>query len=456
MVVLGVSVMSITNDQGDTKVGMVSRTAIVILAASGSLAMNVSSSTASDPAWLPLGSGTGNNVESMTVDGIGNVYIGGAFTTAGGESANRVAKWNGTSWSALGGGMNSTVRALAVSGTTLYAAGAFTQADSQLVNYVAKWDGTSWSPLSTGMDRQVFALAVDGSGNLFAGGDFTTAGGVPVNQVAKWNGTSWSALGSGMDNSVRALAFDASGNLHAGGFFDTAGGVTVNRVAKWNGTSWSALSTGMDGNVYSLAFDGSGNLFAGGDFANAGGTSAAKIAKWSGTSWSALGTGMPNGVTSLFVDCTGILYAGGRFLNAGGTPAVRVAKWDGSTWSAMGSGFSNVARAFSAVGTSLFAVEDFSLAGDDRVNHVARWEIASCETGSSSGVNAPAPVLQQFVQPATGTCTAAAPESLNWAQVPSGGWGVSWSQWANDGRGGAVCSRTLAYSTSANAWFIRP
>ena len=28
----------------------------------------------------------------------GDVYAGGFFTTAGGTVANRVAKWNGTSW----------------------------------------------------------------------------------------------------------------------------------------------------------------------------------------------------------------------------------------------------------------------------------------------------------------------------------------------------------------------
>ena len=33
-----------------------------------------------------------------------NVYAGGSFTTAGGLTALRVAKWNGMSWSALGGG----------------------------------------------------------------------------------------------------------------------------------------------------------------------------------------------------------------------------------------------------------------------------------------------------------------------------------------------------------------
>jgi hypothetical protein len=37
----------------------------------------------------------------------GDLIAGGYFTTAGGVSANRIARWNGTSWSALGTGMNS-------------------------------------------------------------------------------------------------------------------------------------------------------------------------------------------------------------------------------------------------------------------------------------------------------------------------------------------------------------
>jgi hypothetical protein len=59
-------------------------------------------------------------------DASGNLYIGGDFTTAGNVTANHVARWNGTNWSALGSGMNNTVVALAVSGGTLYAGGWFT------------------------------------------------------------------------------------------------------------------------------------------------------------------------------------------------------------------------------------------------------------------------------------------------------------------------------------------
>ncbi len=51
------------------------------------------------------------------MDGGGNLYAGGEFTTAGGMAANHIAKWNGTIWSALGSGMNNDVYALAVDGS---------------------------------------------------------------------------------------------------------------------------------------------------------------------------------------------------------------------------------------------------------------------------------------------------------------------------------------------------
>jgi len=76
-------------------------------------------------------------------------------------------------------------------------------------------------------------------------------------------------------------------------------------------------------------------------------------------------------------------------------------------------------------------------------------------SGTSSTSSAPAPVVQQFGKPLSGTCDAAAPASLNWAGVASGGWGESWAQWANGGAGGAVCTRTLTYSESRAAWVVQ-
>ena len=39
----------------------------------------------------------------------GNLIAAGAFTNAGGVSVNNIAQWNGTSWSALGSGMNNSI-----------------------------------------------------------------------------------------------------------------------------------------------------------------------------------------------------------------------------------------------------------------------------------------------------------------------------------------------------------
>src|SRR2546422_1350956 len=70
-------------------------------------------------------------VSALAVSGSG-VYAGGAFTTAGGSAANSIAKWNGSSWSALGSGMGGVtypeVYAPAGLGSDLYAGGGVTAA----------------------------------------------------------------------------------------------------------------------------------------------------------------------------------------------------------------------------------------------------------------------------------------------------------------------------------------
>src|SRR5437764_13943403 len=99
--------------------------------------------------------------------------------------------------------MNSQVDALAVSGSDLYAGGDFTMAGGGAANQIAKWDGSSWSAVGWGMrerfpqsSQNVRALEVSGS-DLYAGGDFTTAGGNAASHSAKADGSSRSDAGSG-------------------------------------------------------------------------------------------------------------------------------------------------------------------------------------------------------------------------------------------------------------------
>jgi len=360
-------------------------------------------------AWSALGSGSGINsaVHALAVfdDGLGpSLYAGGDFNTAGSTVARRIAKWDGTNWSALGSnpaGMNGTVRALVTfddgSGPALYAGGSFSGANGVAVNFIAKWDGSAWSDLDFGMggaiSPYVYALAVfdDGSGPaLYAGGQFTTAGGVSANRIAKWNGVDWSALATGMDGDVWALAVfdDGSGPaLHAGGDFTTAGGVSANRIAKWNGSTWSASGTGMNDDVYALTvFDDGGGpaLYAGGDFTIAGGASANRMAKWKDSTWSPLGyvgSGMDDAVRALtvFDDGSGpALYAGGLFNTADGyVDANYIAQWDGDFWSALRSGLDGPVFALAGFDggqyPGLYAGGDFAHAGGLPSSNIAKW-----------------------------------------------------------------------------------
>jgi hypothetical protein len=159
---------------------------------------------------------------------IGNkLYAGGAFLSAGGNFANCIAKWDGTAWSALGSGLDATVKALEVIGGDLYVGGLFTTAGGGSANRVAVWDGATWGALGSGVDNDVYSMAVDGT-DLYVGGSFTNAGGSSAVRVAKWNGAQWSALGQGPVDigtggpnlDVNALVM-MSGTLIVGGKFST-------------------------------------------------------------------------------------------------------------------------------------------------------------------------------------------------------------------------------------------
>jgi hypothetical protein len=333
-------------------------------------------------AWEALGEeGNGMNdaVFSTTLDDSGNLYVGGEFTYAGGDWTNHIARWNGSNWSPLGDGVDGeewpNVQALVVDNEgNLYAGGSFTSAGGNPANYVARWDGNNWSPLGSGMNDWVNALALDQDGNLYAGGRFTTAGGVAANHIASWDGQSWSALGSGISGEVDALALDQTGNLFAGGWFATAGGVSANRIARWNGTAWFPLGLGMNDGVRDLVLDKNGYLFVGGEFTTAGGTPAMHIALWDGSAWSPLGAGTDDYIYSLALDKDGNLFAGGDYHNAGEAAAPGIARWDGSTWSPLGSGVDyGVYTMVVEKEGDLFAGGSFSIAGDKPSGYIAHW-----------------------------------------------------------------------------------
>lgn len=286
-------------------------------------------------AWSALGTGIKDGtiysrVTCFTVYD-SKLIAGGVFATAAGMSANSIAAWDDISWSALGTGIEGIsgiglLFALTVYDGQLIAAGIFDTAGGVSANNIAAWNGTSWSALGSGMDDWIFALTTY-NGELIAGGSFNSAGGTAAKRIASWDGTSWSDLGLGTSSilsSVSALTvFD--NKLIAGGFFDSVGGVASNHIAAWDGTSWSGLGSGMNSSVGELYVRG-GTLIAGGPFTTAGGNTANKIAAWDGSDWSPLGSGLNDRVLAL-TEYNSELAVGGYFNSAGEKPAAFLATW---------------------------------------------------------------------------------------------------------------------------------
>lgn len=244
--------------------------------------------------WSSLGGFSGGcAVTALAIVGT-DLYAGGAFQGCPRRDSANIARWSGTGWENLGGGvafkgLTGAVHALAGGTAELYAGGAFTKPHaSQLeLNRVGRWDGTAWHALGTGLDGDVHALVLRGT-ELYVAGEFTTAGGAPAAGVARWDGAAWHALGSGLGGTEpvgHALAF-VGDTLYVGGRFTSAGGVDVKNLARWDGAAWSAVGGGVTGvpadvAVYALVSSGT-DLFIGGDFSKAGGVPSISVARWGG------------------------------------------------------------------------------------------------------------------------------------------------------------------------------
>ncbi|MEQ1891557.1 MAG: carboxypeptidase-like regulatory domain-containing protein [Planctomycetota bacterium] len=367
--------------------------------------------------WSGFGAGFNGSILALLMhdDGSGPaMFACGEFTSVAGISARRIAKYDGTSWSPLGSGLNNWANCMTVfddglgGGPALYVGGNFTDAGGVSANRIAKWDGASWSPLGTGMGVHLHQLEVFDPGTgpeLYACGDFTSAGGVPANFIAKWNGANWSALGSGLGFIALSLeVYDAGAGprLYVGGIFNAAGGLPADHFARWNGSSWSTPAVGgLNDQVYDLlsADIGEGpKLYAVGMFTQAGGSPAKRIASWNGSSWSSLGAGLNDWAFTLgmFDDGSGpALFASGQFTatGSGDTPLGNVGKWDGTSWSALGQGLVGASDvggmvAFddgSGSGPSFYISGDFEYSVETADSYLARWRPG----GDSPTITAP-------------------------------------------------------------------
>ncbi len=372
--------------------------------------------------WQALGEGVNGDVHAIAVDGT-DVYVAGDFNVAGGINAVGIARWDGAAWSNVGDGTGPVdnrygtletgyIYTLLVGDGVLYAGGNFAKIDGIDANNVAQWDGTTWSALGGGMgdldwdgttfipEGIVYALAMD-NGLLYAAGEFLLADEQEVNSIAQWDGTSWSGLNGGVTledgnntpqkGTIRALAVN-NGAVYAGGWFSKAGGKAANHVAVWQDDAWGTLGVGVRAEefpsypqIYGLAFSGN-TLYAGGRFAGAGNQNIDLLAKWENNGWSEVGTGVSSdGYDEILVLTAGLaddLYVGGSSRIIGDQRVDNIAHWQNGSWRALGGGLleneygDGPATPYAIVvgdDGRIYAGGEFTIAGGVRVSNLAMW-----------------------------------------------------------------------------------
>lgn len=356
-------------------------------------------------AWAPLGSGTNATVTALTANG-STLYAGGGFTLAGGVTANSIAAYTvANGWSSLGSGSANGVGnngglgarspyAIVAGGDGLYVGGAFTYAGGVAHSYLARWDGSAWNDVGGGVttlqsSRVVRALAYT-QGKVFVGGAFNVVGSTNAHFIAGWNGTAWStlnaaAVGNGLASTLQAVAA-YNGQTCAGSFWpalygdgqlvcstqggpwSALGGVPYLRfsgvdslaasathlyigtynvngeccVDDFNGSTFAGVGVGgnanMDSDVYAL-LPVAGGLYAAGNFTTAGSGAAQDVAFWNGSAWSPLGAGLGSGIgyaANALAMFNGQLYAGGNVTAGSGASTSHLAVFDGANWNPVG------------------------------------------------------------------------------------------------------------------------
>ncbi|MBC8423666.1 T9SS type A sorting domain-containing protein [bacterium] len=236
-----------------------------------------------DSAWVQLFD-TNREVTDLMVSH-GSVVATGPFTTAGGQWADGIAIWDGTTLT------NPDVPQIEISLDATIADGqifvlCWSDTDT---NEIISWDGQQWYNVCTvpSLSRTVFNRITSGAGIIAVAGMTGSWEGLPGSAVFFiWDGATWEW--SELDSfHVPEAAMSIGGDIWFGGLTFRAEDIACHGAIRYMDGQWSAptrTGNGLDGTILTFAqYD--GRLFAGGTFSVAGHQPAVKCASWDGMTW---------------------------------------------------------------------------------------------------------------------------------------------------------------------------
>ena len=152
--------------------------------------------------WQPVGAGfdgyASPSVNTMCV-WKNKLYVGGFFDMSGTSShVFSIAKWDSGYWVGLSGGVSDyydvsqegSVYALDTFQNNLYVGGDFGFAGGDTIRFIARWGGNKWNSLGNMLQADVDAMQ-SFKNNLYVGGVFYKTSGYLYSGIARWDGINW-------------------------------------------------------------------------------------------------------------------------------------------------------------------------------------------------------------------------------------------------------------------------
>jgi len=310
--------------------------------------------------WYPSG-GANQNIRCCYAITENTLFVGGDFTTIGGQPRNYICAIDMTTGEVLPwyppGGADNIVTALHVSGNTLFVGGNFTTLGGQSRDGICAIDTTtgqvtSWYPPG-GVEGTGTIFSLHAVGNsLFVGGNFSLLGGLErpnIGAVDLISGatTSWQItpnvnFASGPPNNQVRWITHSNDLLYIGGDFTTMGGIigpTRNRICAieiFTGfvSTWYPPG-GANGNINVIEIF-NNTMYVGGFFTTLGGQARNRIGAINMTTGTVTSWYPPGGANSTVFTLlpqvgTNILYVGGFFTTLGGQTRNRIGAIDMTT-----------------------------------------------------------------------------------------------------------------------------
>lgn len=219
--------------------------------------------------WSALGGGTNGTVEVTLPLANDDLLVVGSFTDAGEVACQGAARWNGTSYTALGMLPEGVVHCAVEHAGELYIGGSF---NNGLIDLL-RWNGTAWvgGTVFASKWAEVTAL-LSHDGQLYAAGGASGFAGVDYGVKVLQEGD-WLPLPGMLNGPIHALDFHEN-YLVAGGAFTGAFLSTQNEVmhvARYMDIGWVQIADGLDGTVHDLMVH-DNKLYATGDMISMIGT----------------------------------------------------------------------------------------------------------------------------------------------------------------------------------------